>query len=384
MRIVLAAAFEMASGAGVTAEIGARASDAVAICHLPLSKTAIVCAKIAMPSQVHSSRILAGNIMAAEQTRSVTPGTGPIRDRTAISNPHLHRLQTRHFVLFDVLPALGTAIAFVLLAYRPIGPLDIGLFLAMWLATGLGMTVGFHRLLSHGAFGTPAWIRAAFVIVGSRAARGAAISWVAMHRRHHERADHHGDLHSPNLHGTGIAGILRGLLHAQLTWMVRHDYPNVSHYVPDLLRDEAVIWANKRYRLWIGLGLLLPAAIGGLVGMSWWAALTGFLWGGVVRIFVVEQTISLINSLLHRIGSRPFKTRIDNSRNFGPLSLLSWGEAWHNNHHAFPYSAAFGLSWYEFDPGFWLIRCLEALGLAWNVRVPAEAQITAKRATADD
>src|SRR5262249_45680036 len=152
---------------------------------------------------------------------------------------------------------------------------------------------------------------------------------------------------SPNRHGSGVSGRLLGFVHAHCTWMISHDYPNVAHYVPDLLRDKAIVWANKRYYYWVALGLILPAAIGGLLSQSFVGALTGFLWGGIVRMFVVEQTMSAINSVLHLVGSRPFRTRDDNSRNFAPLSVVMWGEAWHNNHHAFPNSAAFGLKWYQ-------------------------------------
>jgi stearoyl-CoA desaturase (delta-9 desaturase) len=205
------------------------------------------------------------------------------------------------------------------------------------------------------------------------------LSWVAMHRRHHELSDHEGDLHSPNLHGETIFGRLRGFLHAHLTWMIEHDYPNVAHYVPDLMADRTLLAVNRYYYSWVVLGLLLPAAIGGLVAGSVWGAVSGLLWGGVVRMFVVEQSMSAINSLMHTFGARPFLTRDDNSRNLGLMALLAWGEGWHNNHHAFPYSAAFGLRWFEFDPGFLFIRLLEALGLAWNVKVPSAEKIALRR-----
>jgi stearoyl-CoA desaturase (delta-9 desaturase) len=163
---------------------------------------------------------------------------------------------------------------------------------------------------------------------------------------------------------------LRGFLHAHLTWMIEHDYPNIAHYVPDLMAERPLVAVNRQYYVWVLLGLLVPAAIGGLATQSAWGVLSGFLWGGVVRMFVVEQTMSAINSVMHTFGTRPFATRDDNSRNLGVMALLAWGEGWHNNHHAFPYSAAFGLRRFEFDPGFVLIRLMEMLGLAWNVKVP--------------
>jgi stearoyl-CoA desaturase (Delta-9 desaturase) len=301
------------------------------------------------------------------------------RDQRVIRSRHLRKAQRRHFILFDVLPFAGTLVALGLLFYRPIGVLELSLFFGMWLITGLGITVGYHRLFTHRAFATNTAVSALLIAIGSMAARGPMLWWTAIHRRHHELSDHEGDLHSPNLHGDGFIGRLRGFLHAHLTWMLEPDYPNAVHYVPDLLEDRALVKVNGYYYSFALLGLALPAAIGALVTGSAWGALTGFLWGGVVRIFVVSQTISAINSFTHTFGSRPFATRDDHSRNLGIVAWLGWGEGWHNNHHAFPYSAAFGLRWYEFDPGFMFIRLLETLGLAWDVKVPTAEKI-ARRA----
>ena len=304
------------------------------------------------------------------------------RDHRVIRSRHFHKLQRRHFILFDVLPFLGSLIALGLLFYRPIGVLEIGLFFGMWLITGLGLTVGYHRLFTHRAFATHPAVSVLLIAMGSMAGRGPMISWAAMHRRHHELSDHDGDLHSPNLHGGGLAGRLRGLVHAHLTWMLEHDYPNVAHYVPDLMADQTLVEVNGYYYAFVLLGVALPAAVAGLVGGSLWSALTGLLWGGVVRMLVVEQTMSAINSVLHSVGRQPFLTRDDHSRNLGIVAWLSWGEGWHNNHHAFPYSAAFGLHWFELDFGFMFIRLLEMLGLAWDVKVPTPERI-ARRAVCE-
>lgn len=296
------------------------------------------------------------------------------RDHRIIRSRHFHKMQRRHFVIFDVLPLAGTLIALGLLFHRPIGALEFGLFFGFWLITGLGLTVGYHRLFTHRAFATSPTVSAILVVMGSMAGRGSMLSWAAMHRRHHELSDHDGDLHSPRLHGNGPAGRLRGFLHAHLIWMIAHDYPNVAHYVPDLMADRRLVAVSSHYYGWVMLGLVLPAAIGGFVE-GWWGALSGFLWGGVVRMFVVEQTFSAINSVMHTFGAQRFVTRDDNSRNLGVMAWLAWGEGWHNNHHAFPYSAAFGLRWFEFDPGFIFIRALQAVGLAWDVNVPSAEKI---------
>jgi len=302
-----------------------------------------------------------------------------MRDQRIIKSRHFHKLQRRHFILFDVLPFLGTLVALGLLFYRPIGGLELGLFFGMWLLTGLGLTVGYHRLFTHRAFATSLPVSCLLIVMGSMAGRGPMLSWVAMHRRHHELSDHDGDLHSPNLHGDSVLGRLRGFLHAHLTWMIEHDYPNVAHYVPDLIAERTLVAVNRYYYAWVLLGLLIPTAIGGLVAGSVWGAVAGFLWGGVVRMFVVEQSMSAINSLMHSFGARPYRTRDDNSRNLGIMAWLAWGEGWHNNHHAFPYSAAFGLRWFEFDLGYLFIRLLAALGLAWNVKVPSAEKIALRR-----
>lgn len=302
-----------------------------------------------------------------------------MRDQRIIRSRHFHKLQRQHFIFFDLLPFVGTLIAIGLLFYRPIGALEISLFFAMWLLTGLGLTVGYHRLFTHRAFSTSVPMSCLLIVVGSMAGRGPMLSWVAMHRRHHELSDHEGDLHSPNLHGDSALGRLRGFLHAHLTWMIEHDYPNVAHYVPDLMAEPTLIAVNRHYHVWVLLGLLIPTAIGGLATASLWGAVSGFLWGGGVRMFAVEQAMSAINSVMHSFGTRPFQTRDDNSRNLGVMAWLAWGEGWHNNHHAFPYSAAFGLRWFEFDPGFLFIRLLAALGLAWDVKMPSPEKIARRR-----
>src|SRR6201999_3226306 len=164
-----------------------------------------------------------------------------MRDIRIIKSRHFHRLQRRHFVIFDVLPVVGTLVALGLLFYRPIGAVDISLFFGMWLLTGLGLTVGYHRLFTHRAFATGSVVSCMLIIMGSMAGRGPMLSWVAMHRRHHELSDQDGDLHSPNLHGTSIYQRLRGFLHAHLTWMIAHDYPNIAHYVPDLMAQPTLV-----------------------------------------------------------------------------------------------------------------------------------------------
>ncbi|MDF0529496.1 acyl-CoA desaturase [Tsukamurella sp. 8F] len=301
--------------------------------------------------------------------------------RKTVSNPYIHRLQRRHFLLFDVLPIIGTAVAVVLAFVHPISWVDWALLGAMWLLTGLAITVGYHRLFTHRTFKAAPSVVVVLAVLGSMAAQGPVISWVALHRRHHECSDAEGDPHSPNLDGDGLVGRIRGLAHSHFLWMRRHEYPNIVHYAPDLLKNRPLVRVARLYNYWVVLGLALPAAVGGLVTWSWWGVLSGMLWGGLVRIFVLEHIVWAINSFLHMYGTRPYASR-ENSRNGGIFALVTLGESWHNNHHAFPESASFGLNWYRFDPGYWVIRSLEAVGLAWDVGLPTAERRASKRIAA--
>lgn len=300
--------------------------------------------------------------------------------RKVVSNPYIHRLQRRHFLLFDILPIVGTAGAFAFLAVHPFGATELVLLLSMWLLTGLGVTVGYHRLFTHRTFKAAPSVVAVLAVLGSMAGQGGVISWVALHRRHHEYSDREGDPHSPNLSGGGVKGALKGLMHSHFLWMRRHEYPNIAHYAPDLLKNRMLVRIARHYYSWVVLGLAIPALIGGLVEMSWTGAVSGLFWGGLARIFVLEHIVWAINSFLHMFGTRPYESR-ENSRNGGVFALITLGESWHNNHHAFPESPSFGLDWYRLDPGYWLIRTLAVFGLAWDLKTPGRERIEAKRIT---
>ncbi|MDT3439528.1 MULTISPECIES: acyl-CoA desaturase [unclassified Pseudofrankia] len=308
---------------------------------------------------------------------------GPEPRRKTISSPYLHRLQRRHFLLFDVAPILGTAAALALLAVRPIGVTEVALLFSLWLVTGLGVTVGYHRLFTHRTFKAVPAVASTLAVLGSMAGQGPVVSWVALHRRHHERSDREGDPHSPNLAGGGARGRLRGLAHSHFLWMRRHEYPNVAHYAPDLIRNRPLLRVARLYYYWVALGLAVPALVGGIVYQSWTGALSCLLWGGLVRMFVLEHIIWSINSVLHMVGTRPYQSR-DRSRNGAFFALLTLGESWHNNHHAFPESPSFGLSWYRLDPGYWLIRLLAACGLASDLGVPSKERIRSRRVSRKD
>ena len=266
------------------------------------------------------------------------------------------------------LPVVALGVATWLAWDGLLRPADLLVFGILYLLTGLGVTVGFHRLLTHRSFKTRPLVRGAFAILGSAAIEGPVISWVADHRKHHKFSDQPGDPHSPHVdHGAGWAGALRGLLHAHVGWLFRHDQRGArARYAPDLLSDPVIRFVDRTFVVWALAGLGLAFGLGVAIGGSIAAGLTALLWGGGVRLFVLHHVTYSINSICHAFGRQSYATR-DESRNVAWLALPSLGEAWHNNHHAFPSSAQHGLGRWQLDPSAAVIRGLERCGLAWDV-----------------
>ena len=283
--------------------------------------------------------------------------------------PVLHETRDRIITgIITVVPFIGIGVAGWQVWNELLHWSDIAVFAILYVVTGLGVTVGFHRLFTHRSFATTRWLRGVFAALGSAAIEGPIISWVADHRKHHAFADVPGDPHSPHVdHGGGWRGAMRGLLHAHMGWLFIHTHRGArARYAPDLVADPVVSWVDRTFIWWALGGLGAAFGLGWLIGGTLTAALTGLLWGGAVRMLVVHHVTYSINSLCHFFGRRRFDTD-DESRNLAWLSLLSFGEAWHNNHHAFPTSAAHGLRWWELDVSSLVIRGLERLGLAWDV-----------------
>jgi stearoyl-CoA desaturase (delta-9 desaturase) len=257
-------------------------------------------------------------------------------------------------------------------------PLDLLVLAIFYTLTGLGITVGYHRLFTHRSFKTTRIVRALLAVLGSMAVEGPLIEWVATHRKHHRFSDQPGDPHSPHVDDApGWRGALRGLGHAHVGWMLRgKEMANPARYAKDLLADPDLCFISRTFPLWVMVGLALPFAVGlGLTG-SIAGGLTSLLWAGAVRVFLLHHATFSINSLCHYFGRRPFSTH-DQSRNLAWLAPLAFGEAWHNNHHAFPTSASHGFSRWQLDPGAWLIATLERCHLAWDVvRIAPERQQT--------
>jgi stearoyl-CoA desaturase (delta-9 desaturase) len=253
---------------------------------------------------------------------------------------------------------------------------DAIVFALMYVATGLGVTVGFHRHFTHRSFKTSRPVRAALGIMGSAAIEGPLIAWVADHRKHHAFSDQEGDPHSPHVgHEGGWRGALKGLLHAHLGWLFIHTERGAKkRYARDLLADPVARFVDRNFVVWALGGQVLAFALGWLIGGSFYAALTGLLWGGAVRLLVIHHVTYSINSLCHFFGRRRFATD-DESRNLLWLAPFSFGESWHNNHHAFPTSAVHGMRKWELDPAAIVIWALEKTRLVWDVvRVDPERQ----------
>ena len=280
------------------------------------------------------------------------------------------RLERNVNIAAVVIPFLGVLAGAALLWNHFLGPRDLAIFGVMYVLTAVGVTVGFHRLLTHRAFQTRRWLRYTLAVFGSMSVQGPVIDWVADHRKHHTFTDEDGDPHSPHAgHGAGMRGMVRGLWHAHVGWLWEtHGQASSKRFARDLLEDRMMRRINKGFPLIALYSLALPFLLGLVLsgGSLVTGGLSALLWGGLVRIFLVHHITWSINSICHFFGRRRFETD-DESTNVFWLALPSLGEAWHHNHHAFPQSAFHGLRWYELDPSGWLILGLERIGLAWDV-----------------
>jgi stearoyl-CoA desaturase (delta-9 desaturase) len=278
-----------------------------------------------------------------------------------------------------VLPMLLLFVAAWQLWNRHLHWRDVAIFLVLYCATGLGITLGFHRMLTHRSFKTSAWLRGLLTVLGTMAIEGPVISWVADHRKHHAYSDRLGDPHSPHVdHGGGWRGALRGLAHAHVGWLFDHTQRAArERFAPDLLADPVVSFIDRTFIWWSLLGLAIPFALGWFLGGTITAALDALLWGGAVRVFALHHVTYSINSLCHFFGRRRFNTG-DQSRNLLWLAPFSFGESWHNNHHAFPTSAFHGMGGREFDISGLLIRGLERAGLIWDVQRISPERLASK------
>ncbi|MFF6990866.1 fatty acid desaturase [Streptomyces sp. NPDC010273] len=280
-----------------------------------------------------------------------------------------------------VLPFVGLGLAGWLLWGRLIHPVDIVLAAVLYTVTGLGVTVGFHRGLTHGSYRAIRPVRIALAVAGSMSFQGDVIGWVATHRRHHAFTDRPGDPHSPYRYGTHLRGQLHGLFDAHVGWLFRNEQTPPERYAPDLVADPDIRAVSRAFPWLCLVTLALPFGLGWAIGGSWLYGVTGLLWAGLVRIALLHHVTWSVNSLCHMIGERPFRTRRhDRATNLWPLALLSFGESWHNLHHAEPTSARHGVDRGQIDPSAGVIRLMERAGWVHDVHWPTADRITARRA----
>ncbi|WP_019631788.1 acyl-CoA desaturase [Actinomadura atramentaria] len=290
--------------------------------------------------------------------------------------------RTAYLIVLVVLPLVALAAAAAVAWGRGIGLRDVAIAVAMYLVSIYGISVGYHRMLTHRSFRARRPLRLALAVAGGLALEGPAALWVAEHRRHHKYADRPGDPHSPWAYGDGGRALLRGLAHAQAGWFYTARLRSRrEHWAPDLLADPDIRRLDAAYPAVAALSFLLPAAVGGLWSLSWTGALTALFWGGFVRYAVVHHVTWSVNSVAHAFGGRDFATR-DRSTNVRWVAVLTLGEGWHNWHHAEPTSARHGVLKGQHDPSAWLIRRFERAGWAYDVRWPDPARIEARRAGA--
>ena len=286
-------------------------------------------------------------------------------------------------IAFMIIPVVALVAAVMLTWGWGITLLDVVIATIAYFGTGLGVTVGFHRHCTHKSFKATRPMKVALAITGSLAFQGSIVSWVADHRRHHAFSDKEGDPHSPWLFGTGPLALVRGFWHAHMGWLFDRDKTNARRFAPDLLADRDIAAVDRQFVLLTAVSLGVPALLGGLLSWSWWGALTAFLWGGLVRVGLLHHVTWSINSICHMAGRRPFGTR-DRSANVWWLAVLSFGESWHNLHHADPTCARHGVKRGQIDMSARLIWLFEKFGWVHSVRWPTPQRLErlARRNTA--
>ncbi|MEV0273305.1 acyl-CoA desaturase [Hamadaea sp. NPDC050747] len=256
---------------------------------------------------------------------------------------------------------------------------DVAIFGVWYCVAGMGITVGFHRYLTHGSFKATRWLRVTLAVAGSFAVEGSPTQWVADHRRHHAFSDNEGDPHSPWRFGTSFWALTKGLFYAHMGWLFKREMTNRARFAPDLVADKDIQKVDKLFPTLIAVSLLAPAAVGGLVTWSWQGALTAFFWAGLVRVGLLHHVTWSINSICHVYGERPFETRDgDKASNFWPLAILSFGESWHNLHHSDPTCARHGVMKGQIDISARTIWLFEKAGWATNVRWPKRDRLASK------
>jgi stearoyl-CoA desaturase (delta-9 desaturase) len=303
----------------------------------------------------------------------------PPPDPSAVDAPERQSVGALFWLYVFVIVPLMAVLAAIPLAWGGfVGPVELALLVIFYTVSAAGITVGFHRHFTHGAFKAKPRVRVMLAIAGTLAIEGPLDRWVADHRKHHAFSDKEGDPHSPWRFGDSLPALMKGLFYAHLGWLFDVEQTSRRKYAPDLLDDPAMRRVSASFPWLVLTSLLLPAVLCGLITWSWWGLLTGFFWAGLVRIALVHHITWSINSICHVMGSHPFKSR-DRSGNVWWLAIPSLGESWHNLHHADPTCARHGVEKGQIDISARLISWMEKAGWVSNVRWPKEDRIDSRR-----
>ena len=303
------------------------------------------------------------------------PAAGPAADAADANGPKPilfgRRSVPQHVLiyLFVIVPFVAMIAAVPVAWGWGLSWRDIVIGVVFYFVACLGVTVGYHRHFTHGAFKAKPWLRVVMAAAGSLAIQGPVIPWVADHRRHHAYSDREGDPHSPWRYGMSVGALSKGFFYAHVGWLFDRDETNAQRFAPDLLADKAIRRVDRMFMPLVLVSILGPAVIGGLWSASWHGAFTALFWAGLVRIALLHHVTWSVNSVCHMVGERPFATR-DKSANFWPLAILSAGESWHNLHHADPTCARHGVLKGQIDMSARVIWLFEKLGWVWQVRWP--------------
>jgi len=310
-------------------------------------------------------------------------GAGPVTTLSAVepvtSTEPKRRGEQVALFLFIVVPFLALLAAVPLAWGRGLSWVDVTLMVVMYVFSGLGVTVGLHRYFTHGSFRAKRWLKIVMAVAGSVAIEGPVVRWVADHRRHHAFSDREGDPHSPWRYGESVGALTKGLWYAHSGWLFDREQTNPRKYAPDLIKDKDVAAVSRYFPALVAASLLVPPLVGGLVTWSWQGALTAFFWASLVRVAMLHHVTWSINSICHAVGKQPFKSR-DRSGNVWWLAIFSFGESWHNLHHADPTSARHGVLKGQVDLSARVIWIWEKLGWASDVRWPREDRLASRRA----
>jgi stearoyl-CoA desaturase (delta-9 desaturase) len=294
-------------------------------------------------------------------------------------------------VTFVPVIAVMLAIYLHVIGWYQIGMVEIGMLLMMHAIAVCGVELGFHRLFAHKSYSAKRWLRICLAGMGSMGFQGPVIWWAAIHRKHHVHSDRPNDPHSmyirpggTTVYNEGFWQHMKGFWHSHVGWIwtpLSIRAPGWNRYVKDLYKDPDILHVHVNYIYWLAAGFVIPGVLSGLIYMSWQGVVLGILWGGFVRIFVMNHlTYWSINTLSHSVGSRPYRTA-DRSTNSIPLLMAvpTLGQSYHNNHHAFPYSARMAYEWYELDLGLGILNVLKACGQVSDMRQPSKEKRDAKK-----